>query len=818
MMTIEQAQQHPLWNAQMDLEQEMRSLGIERFRKAVQAARENAQETRTLPVRRLMVDAHQKVIEGLKEFFAEVEGKKAGRKHSAYPYLQAMDLDVVAHLTCRITLDCVIQRPTLTHLAVMIAEALEDEVNYAKFRQEHQPGFRKAAARAKKTSNERFIRKSTLSTATKLGVELIDWPKRDMVLFGSKLVEIFVAKTGLVQIHKRQDCLLIEMVPEQRQWIEEECRRSEWLSPMYLPTVIPPRPWTAPKEGGYWSGRARRLTLVKSPSKGYLEELANQEMPEVYSAINALQNTGWAVNRQVLAVMEELCSNHSTLAIIPQFEDQPLPVRPLWLSEGMKKEDMTEEQREHFIRWKSECARIHEENNTMGGKRIAFSRMLWVANKFKDGEFFYPHQLDWRGRAYPVALYLQPQGNDAQRGLLEFANLCPINDQTAADWLAIHGAGLWGVDKVSMEERVQWVLDNEARILGCAADPYANLFWTEADKPWQALAFAFDWAGFRAHGFGYESALPVQMDGTCNGLQNFSAMLLDSVGGAAVNLIPADKPQDIYSEVGALVIKRVAKEAGEGNELAAMWVGNITRKVVKRPVMTLAYGARKYGFTNMIMEDTIKPWQKEDPATFPFGTQAFAAGQYLGGLIWDAVGEVVVAARAAMDWLQEVARAVSSQQLPINWTTPTGFLVQQNYKLRDMTRIKLAFQEVRIDLSFDAGSDKLDAKKQSSGISPNWVHSLDASHMMRTIHASTCAGVESFSFIHDSYGTHAGNCQFLADTLREEFVRMYSEKCVLSRFKTDLEAMLPEELKLPELPPKGDLDLSLVLESPFFFA
>jgi DNA-directed RNA polymerase len=89
--------------------------------------------------------------------------------------------------------------------------------------------------------------------------------------------------------------------------------------------------------------------------------------------------------------------------------------------------------------------------------------------------------------------------------------------------------------------------------------------------------------------------------------------------------------------------------------------------------------------------------------------------------------------------------------------------------------------------------------------------------MMRTICASKLAGVEAFSFIHDSYGTHAGNTQFLAETLREEFVRMYSE-CRLSRFKEDLEAMLPEGISLPPIPEKGNLDLSEVLQSPFFFA
>ncbi|MGO8639201.1 DNA-directed RNA polymerase, partial [Rhizobium ruizarguesonis] len=76
--------------------------------------------------------------------------------------------------------------------------------------------------------------------------------------------------------------------------------------------------------------------------------------------------------------------------------------------------------------------------------------------------------LDWRGRAYPLPLYLTPQGNDLQRGLLTFANAVPIHDEEAAEWLAIHGAGCWGYDKVSLEERVQWVLEHEVEIIASA--------------------------------------------------------------------------------------------------------------------------------------------------------------------------------------------------------------------------------------------------------------------------------------------------------------------------------------------------------------
>ena len=41
----------------------------------------------------------------------------------------------------------------------------------------------------------------------------------------------------------------------------------------------------------------------------------------------------------------------------------------------------------------------------------------------------------------------------------------------------------------------------------------------------------------------YPSRLPVQIDGSCNGLQHYAALGRDAPGGAAVNLEPFDRPQ-----------------------------------------------------------------------------------------------------------------------------------------------------------------------------------------------------------------------------------------------------------------------------------
>ena len=49
----------------------------------------------------------------------------------------------------------------------------------------------------------------------------------------------------------------------------------------------------------------------------------------------------------------------------------------------------------------------------------------------------------------------------------------------------------------------------------------------------------------------------MHQDGSCNGLQHYAALGGDGAGAAAVNLAPRARPQDVYSEVAALVSVRI---------------------------------------------------------------------------------------------------------------------------------------------------------------------------------------------------------------------------------------------------------------------
>ncbi|ECF2231914.1 DNA-dependent RNA polymerase, partial [Salmonella enterica subsp. enterica serovar Kentucky] len=122
--------------------------------------------------------------------------------------------------------------------------------------------------------------------------------------------------------------------------------------------------------------------------------------------------------------------------------------------------------------------------------------------------------------------------------------------------------------------------------------------------------------------------------------------------------------------------------------------------------------------------------------------------------------------------------------LPVFWVTPDGFPVWQcYYKQMKVSILTLIHgKEARAKVSEDDTST-INASKQSSGVAPNFVHSMDASHLRITVnHAKTKYNVTSFSLVHDSFGTCAADAEYLFNSIRESFVEMYEHNDVIQDF------------------------------------
>lgn len=831
------AAQAALKDTQLAIEAEALDMGVARYQKARQQ-----DETSTRPGLRLLVEAVKPLTGAIREWVDEVTSGKPTINANVGYFLQDVDAEVVAYLTARRCIAAMVKRETLQTVAFGIASMIEDAVNFDKLRDENPRAYRLLQRKIAKSSDPGYRHVVMRKQQKYAGVRAIKWGRNEKLAMGLLLVELMEANvilngeplfTGTLQSlgarmegpngqtsrterksntngRARVSDARYILVPTETcaKWLEGSHARCEALEPVHMPMVVEPRPWTTPMDGGYLSKKMGYALLKTRNRKAYLDELANYEMPKVYGAVNALQSTEWRVNKAVLGVMRESWEQGLQIAGLPPRDLLPLPPNA--------PDNCTDEE---LAQVKAEKARIHAENVRLMSKRLSMGAKLWLGEKFSTYErIYFPHALDWRGRAYPVASYLHPQADDTGKALLEFARGVPLGDN-GAYWLAVHGANCYGVDKVSFDERAQWVLDHEDEILASAMEPFARgAFWTQTDEaPWRFLAFCFEWAGYVTGGRSEEfvSHTPVAFDGSCNGLQHYSMMLRDEVGGAATNLVPADKPSDIYTRVAAELEKIVA---GSTHPEAAQWRGKITRKIAKQPTMTMPYGAGQFGYRQQIM-DALKKSERDTGKAHIAGDSVWAASGYLAGEMKGALAGVVVKAAEAMEWLQKASHIASEDGLPIRWEAPNGLPVLQDYRTMVGERFDREVLGQRIQLMLTREGQELDKRRQAQGIAPNFVHSLDASHMMETVMLALDHGIEDFAMVHDSYGAHAGHADSLNRLLREAFVKMYSGD-VLGRFRDALVAQLSPKLaaKIPPLPAFGSLDPEAVKDSQYFFA
>lgn len=793
-----------LMEVQYELEREAVEQGAARYMK-----QRDFGETETQPGLKLLKAALEPMIKAIDAWVAEADSGNGGRNYSVVKFIKQFETEQVAYLTARHVINAMAQRWTLQNMAITLAKSFEEAINYDRLKQENPKMYGKFIDRIKKvsgTGRKVIFLKKQLKYA---GLAEIKWDIKTRSRLGTTLIQMFINETGLAELQKvdKESPYYITYTEATRKYLEESHERCSLLFPIYTPMVIPPKKWTTPFNGGYLT---HKLPLVKSKNRAYMDELKNWEMPQVYRAINALQETPWRVNKAVLNVLREVWDGGGNLGKLPSRENLPIPAYPA------DYDTMPEEQRNAFNK---KVSQVIEDNLRLRSKRIGMFNRLAVAERYSEfDQFYFPHTLDWRGRAYPVSGYMHPQSDDSGKALLEFYEGKPLGPN-GPYWLAVHLANTYGVDKVSFEERVQWVEANHDRILESAMNPLdGSRWWADADSPWMFLAACFEWLGYTMQGESYVSHIPVSWDGSCNGLQNFSAMLRDAKGGAATNLVPADKPADIYTEVATRAQAKVDADAAAGNAEAKVWVGKVTRKWAKRNTMTMPYGSGKYGFRTQLQEE-LRKYYLDNGHRYLDGSDDFHASCYLAEVMYDSISATVVAARQAMDWLQSVARAAAKADMPIWWTTPAGFLVLQDYKVQVGDEVDFEFMGKRIRMVVNVETENLDRRKQGQGISPNYVHSMDASHMMLTVNRCLDMGITSFAMIHDSYGTHACDAEELSQTLRRVFIDQYAGN-VLDDFRKELMQQLPEEAaeELAEVPPMGTLDLEGVMHSEYFFA
>ncbi len=370
--------------------------------------------------------------------------------------------------------------------------------------------------------------------------------------------------------------------------------------PIEVPMVTPPLPWSSAHRGGYYLHQAELIRITDDKGEGENEKAALDNPPyPVFDSLNQLGCTPWKINRPILDLVLELFrEQHQYDSIL---DDLSVPRHPDNVhntpgSEGIEiDEDLKSKMKQKNVTLTSEDIQAYREalmesQNLNKAKSEAYS--LWcdmlyrlsIANHYRNHKaLFFPHNIDFRGRVYPIAPYFNHMGNDLARSLLVFAKGKPLG-KNGFDWLKIHCINLTELKKKSpVEERLAYADEVMDKILASAKDPLNEKWWMEAEDPWQTLAACMEIRDALEHHGGPEnfvSHLALHQDGSCNGLQHYAALGRDILGATSVNVVPSDRPQDIYGEIANIVERKRAEDQAKAKSKDFFTVSRVFLKFI----------------------------------------------------------------------------------------------------------------------------------------------------------------------------------------------------------------------------------------------
>jgi DNA-directed RNA polymerase len=800
---------------QFTLERAMDSLGRERFNMRVAEAKRHGRVSDTVAGRRLMRESLERLEAALRAWLKRVKRMRGGNA-TAMPALSASPSKQTAMLALRVALDSAGRDNNIASAGYAIGAVLEDEARYRNINRLDSRVWRDLRRRlkhSKRSSARRIVR----DVVGKLGSDIEPWTKRDKMRAGVVMLELIRQSTGLIELRRLsmprgRVKVVVSATRATLEWLEKSNEASASMFPFWLPMLEQPEDWVNPLDGGYKTNLVRRRPIVKTRDRALLNEMASVDMLAVYGGVNALQRTPWRVNKRVLGIAKAFWDAGISVGGLPARTDEPLVPRPI---DGAPEDDVKLYRREAAMR--------HQRVVAAKSGRVAAARVFQMAERFACRQpFYFPYGLDFRGRAYPVPFFMQPQGPSIARGLLEFADGLPLEGEGALNWWAVHGANSFGADKLPLVERERWVLEHRADIMRVAADPIAAVgFWGEADRPWEFLAWCLEFGDYARAGGKALSRLPIAMDGSNNGLQIFSLLMRDEVGAEATNCADNERPRDIYQDVADVVTERLVRESlrAGGDPLAAQMLefvhGRVPRAATKRAVMTLPYGST---FHSAIQY--TRDWYEAERKSRGGGytmERGYKPANFLARHIWAAIGDTVGSARRCMDWLRAVADLHTDAGLNVRWTAPSGFIVKQAYFNFSTREVKTAVGHRTRWTKYREDEPSIDRRKAMNGVSPNFVHSLDAAALMDVVNRCTAQGIEHFATVHDSFATHAANAPKMALAIREAYATMFKDD-LLVRFRDEVSLHLPSGTVLPPIPECGGFDVDRVLRSKYFFA
>ncbi|MBC8259971.1 MAG: hypothetical protein H8E38_13200 [SAR324 cluster bacterium] len=194
-----------IFEVQHDLEEEMVSAGVEKFRKQSREAIAKGAESTSLHGILLM----KQTVIALERAIEKFTSNNTPGKYSAIaPLIAMLDTDVASFLALRSLMDGISSSQKLTNLAHRIAQAFSDQVRFNIWNTADKEYFKKLVDRVGKRSASRHYRRYGLIRHCKWKLDKNEtknvWTKLEEMHVGLKMIDLIIESTGLIQLKRVQ--------------------------------------------------------------------------------------------------------------------------------------------------------------------------------------------------------------------------------------------------------------------------------------------------------------------------------------------------------------------------------------------------------------------------------------------------------------------------------------------------------------------------------------------------------------------------------------------------------------------------------------
>jgi hypothetical protein len=636
--------------------------------------------------------------------------------------------------------------------------------------------------------------------------------KRNLLKLGDFLVNLFTQEpTAIFEMDINDDYEFSnsETVLRVSEDYIDSIKENLIVHPNSLPMICPPLIWGDNKYGGFLENEKECNDIVVG-SKQHEHKLEKRDA--TYKAVNNSNTTKFCVNTDLL----DYVNNEGSYLIEEKLKDEK--------------------------------------------NKLQTIITLKIAKIYSDVVFYLNTNCDWRGRIYTNSFFLSYQGGDLSRSLVQFAE-GEILNELGLEYLYLCGATYYGLNKYSINYRINWVKKNISLIVSLDKE-----FINKASENIQFASFCLAVKKYHEDN-NTLIKIPIILDATCSGLQHLAVMLKDERVGALVNLVEKgrdDVTSDIYQSLVAPINKNI-NEYGKDkkNNLPLLEDVELTRDILKVSIMTQIYNVKISGiysqlkskFEKVIVKDSENEGKGKDISKHKGITKYKDITKYKGitkykvpckngtykileyiyvykmaELIKNIVLDVYPSLRNIYNYFMDMTKLMTSLNLPIVWFTPVGTEITQSYMLSKTEKVSLThFGKTRTAV-FREWTGIKNKIKQVLAIIPNIIHSLDASHLVAVINTAKDNNISSIVSVHDCFGTHPNKMAQLSNIVRSEFVKLYSQSNFLHKYHDRIIQTITDnnfeiiELKgkkyvvdsnktkflIPQLPPEGELDINKI--------